>query len=111
MNQEEKWIIEFQESELFKKAGNDSCSEPIDAQDAYLAARKKAQEEIDHLNIFIKEMENTKATIALGEALKEIEKRDRLLSEAVKWIHPDHDNYTTKQAEEWLKQYEEMRLR
>ena len=108
MSREELWRECFKE--YYKERG--FCLPMEECQfieGVYVAARKKAQEEIEHLNIFIKEMKNTKATIALGEALKEIEKRDRLLDEAYRNIS-EQNPMSYEEEIEWIKQYKEMRI-
>ena len=46
LNQEKIWDNEFQETELFKKAGSDSFSDPISPWDAYREGRKATNQQL-----------------------------------------------------------------
>lgn len=112
MNQESKWKEDF--CKEFNCTSLERVYDPCLAPQwgSYLAARKIAQEEIDNIQgefAFI-----MKSFCEKND--KEIEKRDRLLGEAKPFIeHVDSLIPPTEHAEylarQWLKQYEEMRLK
>ena len=125
MNQEQQWREEFEKEQwlsiemnwLFLLGSHHKKLVEETALNIYLAARKKAQEEIDRHKNNAKEaiqdaLEGRAILVLARDEIKklkeEIEKRDRILEEANKLIKKSMMKNKDGKIE-WLKQYEEVR--
>lgn len=123
MNQEERWKQEAETAWSWNR-GMRGLYDHI-AHDCYIggyiAARKKAQEEYERLERRYENIDKYAKDVCIIYERKiaaqeeELEKRDRLLAEAKNYVHELYYETESEQREsecqQWLKQYEEMRLK